>query len=81
MASMNRLTAVRTKFVSRMAQARRQVLCIEDDRETAALIAGEVERDFDVSVAYGGQEGLLAVMKTTPDFDFVRHQHARHGRL
>jgi len=56
-------------------------LCIEDDRETAAIIAEEVERDFDVSVAYSGQEGLLAVMKATPDFDFVRHQHARHDRL
>ena len=61
-------TAVRTKFVSRTAQARRKILCIEDDRETPALIAEEVERDFDVSVACSGQEGLLAVMKATAGF-------------
>jgi DNA-binding NarL/FixJ family response regulator len=51
-----------------MADARRKILCIEDDRETAALIAEElIERDFHVSIAYGGQEGLLAIMKDTPD--------------
>lgn len=51
-----------------MADARKKILCIEDDRETAALIAEElVERGFEVSVAYGGQEGLLAIMKSTPD--------------
>ncbi len=51
-----------------MADARRQILCIEDDRETAALIAEElVERGFKVSLAHSGQEGLLAIMKATPD--------------
>jgi DNA-binding NarL/FixJ family response regulator len=51
-----------------MATARRKILCIEDDRETAALIAEElVERGFEVTVAYGGPEGLLAIMKATPD--------------
>jgi len=51
-----------------MAQARRTILCIEDDRETAALIAEElVERGFDVGMVYGGQEGLMAIMKSTPD--------------
>ena len=51
-----------------MADARRKILCIEDDRETAALIAEElVDRGFDVSVAFDGQEGLLAIMKATPD--------------
>jgi DNA-binding NarL/FixJ family response regulator len=51
-----------------MAQARRKILCIEDDRETAALIAEElVDHGFDVSTAYSGQEGLLAIMKATPD--------------
>jgi DNA-binding NarL/FixJ family response regulator len=51
-----------------MADARKKILCIEDDRETAGLIAEElVERGFEVSVAYGGQEGLLAIMKSTPD--------------
>ena len=33
-----------------MADARRKILCIEDDRETAALIAEElVERGFEVA--------------------------------
>jgi DNA-binding NarL/FixJ family response regulator len=51
-----------------MADARRKILCIEDDRETAALIAEElIGRGFEVSLAYSGQEGLLAIMKATPD--------------
>ena len=51
-----------------MAPVRRKILCIEDDRETAGLIAEELaERGFEVSVAYSGQEGLLAIMRATPD--------------
>ncbi len=51
-----------------MADANRKILCIEDDRETAALIAEElVEHGFRVIVAYSGQEGLLSIMKATPD--------------
>jgi DNA-binding NarL/FixJ family response regulator len=51
-----------------MARTRKKILCIEDDRETARLIAEElIDRGFDVSTAYGGHEGLLAVMKATPD--------------
>jgi DNA-binding NarL/FixJ family response regulator len=51
-----------------MARTRRKILCIEDNRETAELIAEELsERGFDVNIAYGGQEGLLAIMKATPD--------------
>ena len=51
-----------------MAQARRKILCIEDHRETAALIAEELsDRGFEVQIAHSGQEGLLAIMKATPD--------------
>jgi DNA-binding NarL/FixJ family response regulator len=51
-----------------MASAERKILCIEDDRETAGLIAEElVDRGFEVSLAYGGQEGLMAIMRATPD--------------
>ena len=52
-----------------MAQARKKILCIEDERrETAALIAEElIDCGFEVSTAYGGEEGLLAIMKATPD--------------
>jgi DNA-binding NarL/FixJ family response regulator len=47
---------------------RAKILCIEDDRETAALIAEElVDRGFDVSVAHSGEEGLLAIMRAMPD--------------
>ncbi len=51
-----------------MAETRKKVLCIEDDRETAALIAEElVERGFDVSVAHDGRAGLAAILKNMPD--------------
>jgi DNA-binding response OmpR family regulator len=51
-----------------MAETRKTVLCIEDDRETAALIAEElVERGFEVSVAHDGRTGLAAILKNMPD--------------
>jgi DNA-binding NarL/FixJ family response regulator len=51
-----------------MADVRRKILCIEDDRETAGLIAEELaDRGFEVSVAYSGEEGLMAIMRATPD--------------
>ena len=51
-----------------MAQTKTRILCIEDDRETAALIAEElVDRGYDVIVAHDGREGLAAILKTMPD--------------
>jgi DNA-binding NarL/FixJ family response regulator len=51
-----------------MAKARRTILCIEDDRETAGLIAEELEdRGFAVEITHSGQEGILAIMKASPD--------------
>jgi DNA-binding NarL/FixJ family response regulator len=51
-----------------MARATRKVLCIEDDRETAGLIAEELsDRGFCVTLAYSGQEGLMEIMRATPD--------------
>jgi len=51
-----------------MAETRKKILCIEDDRETAALIAEElVERGFEVSVAHDGRMGLAAILKNMPD--------------
>src|SRR5258706_2211388 len=51
-----------------MAEPRKRVLCIEDDRETAAMIAEElVERGFEVSVAHDGRTGLAAILKNMPD--------------
>src|SRR5690242_11325659 len=51
-----------------MTDVPRKILCIEDDHETAALIAEElVERGFEVSVAYNGQEGFAAILRIYPD--------------
>ena len=51
-----------------MSEARKKILCIEDDRETAALIAEElVDRGYDVSVAHDGHDGLAAILTKTPD--------------
>jgi len=51
-----------------MAEALKKILCIEDDRETAALIAEElVDRGYAVTLAYDGREGLAAILKTMPD--------------
>lgn len=78
-----------------MAHGRRKILCVEDDRETAALIAEELtERGFDVATAHSGQEGLLAIMHSTPDlvlcdismptmtgFEFLERLNALSPRL
>jgi DNA-binding response OmpR family regulator len=51
-----------------MAEPRKKILCIEDDRETAALIAEElVERGFEISIAHDGRAGLAAILKDMPD--------------
>jgi DNA-binding NarL/FixJ family response regulator len=51
-----------------MAEVRRKILCIEDDRDTAQLIAEElVERGFEVIVAHDGAEGFVAILKEVPD--------------
>jgi DNA-binding NarL/FixJ family response regulator len=51
-----------------MAEDPKKILCIEDDRETAALIAEElVDRGYAVTIAHDGREGLAAILKTMPD--------------
>ena len=51
-----------------MAEAPKKILCIEDDRETAALIVEElIERGFEVSIAHDGRAGLAAILKNMPD--------------
>lgn len=51
-----------------MAEDRKKILCIEDDRETAKLIAEELsERGFWVVIAYDGRIGLDAILKRIPD--------------
>jgi DNA-binding NarL/FixJ family response regulator len=44
------------------------ILCIEDDRETAALLAEDLtERGFQVTVTHGGEEGFAAILRARPD--------------
>ena len=51
-----------------MPEAQKKILCIEDDAETAALIAEElIDRGYAVTVAHDGREGLAAILKTMPD--------------
>jgi DNA-binding NarL/FixJ family response regulator len=51
-----------------MVAPRKQILCIEDDAETAALIAEDLqERGYIINIATGGHEGVSAILKTSPD--------------
>jgi DNA-binding response OmpR family regulator len=51
-----------------MTQTPAKILCIEDDRETAALIAEElIDRGYEVALAHDGREGLAMILKTMPD--------------
>lgn len=51
-----------------MADSKKKILCIEDDRETAALIAEELlDRGYDVTVTHDGREGLAAILRIMPD--------------
>ena len=51
-----------------MSEPRKKILCIEDDRETAALIAEElVDRGYEVLVAHDGREGFEAILRSMPD--------------
>jgi len=46
----------------------KKILCIEDDRDTADLIREEfVDRGYEVFLAYDGQQGLVSVLRDTPD--------------
>jgi len=50
-----------------MASPAKRILCIEDDPETAALIAEDLqERGYAVTVALDGRAGLQALLKTEP---------------
>jgi DNA-binding response OmpR family regulator len=51
-----------------MSNAQKTILCIEDDRETAALIAESlVDRGFSVDIAHDGREGLASILRQIPD--------------
>jgi DNA-binding response OmpR family regulator len=45
-----------------------RILCIEDDCETAALIAEELnDRGYKVAVAHNGSDGFNAILRNSPD--------------
>ena len=51
-----------------MPETRKKILCIEDDRETAALIAEELtDRGYEIYIAHDGREGLASILKNMPD--------------
>lgn len=51
-----------------MEPTRKKILCIEDDLETASLIAEEFEeRGYEMALAHDGQAGFSAVLKLQPD--------------
>jgi len=51
-----------------MSETHRKILCIDDDREIAALIADDLtNRGFNVVTAYDGHEGFVAILKLMPD--------------
>jgi DNA-binding response OmpR family regulator len=51
-----------------MPNAKKKILYIEDDHDTAALIAEElVERGYKAIIAGDGREGFSAILKEAPD--------------
>jgi len=51
-----------------MPEMRKKILCIEDDLDTASLIAEELtERGYEVYVGHDGREGFAAILKFLPD--------------
>jgi len=51
-----------------MHEMRKKILCIEDDRETAALIAEELtDRGYEIYIAHDGREGFASILKNMPD--------------
>ncbi len=65
-------TACMEQIGFNMAASNPHVLCVDDDRETAGLIAEElVDRGFRVSIACDGEEGFQAILTTQPDIALV----------
>jgi DNA-binding response OmpR family regulator len=51
-----------------MTTAAKKILCVDDDRDTAALIQEEfTERGYQVNVAYDGQQALVSILRDPPD--------------
>jgi len=51
-----------------MPETQKKILCIEDDRETAALVAEELtDRGYEIYIAHDGREGFASILKNMPD--------------
>jgi DNA-binding NarL/FixJ family response regulator len=51
-----------------IAEAPKTILCIENDREVARLVAEElIRRGFEVLITHDGQEGFITILKAMPD--------------
>jgi len=51
-----------------MSETTRHILCIDDERETASLIAEDLEeRGYRLSVAHSAQAGMAIILRDTPD--------------
>jgi DNA-binding response OmpR family regulator len=60
-------TYVKKRVIS-LSDARKTILCIDDDREVAALIAEDLsERNYSVVLAYDGKAGMEAISRQQPD--------------
>ena len=54
--------------VAGMTEARKKILCIEDESNIAAMVAEELaDRGFEAVVAHDGHEGFVAILKIMPD--------------
>jgi CheY-like chemotaxis protein len=51
-----------------MAEPRKKIVCIENDRKTSSLVAEHlIEWGFDPVVAYNGHEGFTEIVKQGPN--------------
>ncbi len=51
-----------------MSDTRKRILCVEDDRETAALIAEELrDLGYEVELAYDGHQAFASILRNPPD--------------
>jgi DNA-binding NarL/FixJ family response regulator len=51
-----------------MTEARKKILCVDDDRAVVEMIAEDLTaRGFEVTVAYDGHDGLIAILRDMPD--------------
>lgn len=50
-----------------MTEVRKKILCIDDDKAVAELVAEELaSRGFEVTVTHDGHEGFVSILKTVP---------------